>query len=74
MLQVDDPPTEYVPAGHVVHLVEDIPEKVPAGHFVQTAERNKEYVPAGHVSQTSDKSPLEKVPALHGIQILFLYT
>ena len=47
MLQVDDPPTEYVPAGHVVHLVEDIPEKVPAGHFVQTAERNKEYVPAG---------------------------
>jgi hypothetical protein len=39
---------------------------------VHVSETEREYVPAGQASHVLDKSPAEKVPALHGVQTLFI--
>ena len=64
--------SENFPGGHAVHKYAPFTEIYPAAQRVQVSEAEREYVPAGQASQILVKSPAEKVPALQGVQTLFI--
>ncbi|GMH66165.1 hypothetical protein TrLO_g12470 [Triparma laevis f. longispina] len=64
--------TEYFPAMHSVHEVEDAPLYEPEEHETQADASSAEveeskYLPAGHGEQAADDVPLNE-PVGHGVQ------